>query len=115
MTDLLELQSQPETYEQAKEQTSIEFPPTRTDQARSLVKRRKKQEWQETQDIRSAISNRDILEFAAVRVLAQTLQDASDKLAELPASRTGYSRERAEEIFSDLISQPNNNLTPPTD
>lgn len=91
-------------------QNKTDLTPLRTPETRVLVAKRKEEDWENKQDIRGIISNRDILEFAAVRNMAGAIQEASEQLAQLP-SRGGYSRERAEQIFDKIIASPDRNLS----
>jgi len=88
-----------------------EFAPIRTVETRALIARRKEQGWDDKQDIRSLVETRDILEFAAIRNMAGAIQEASDKLAELPNLRGGYSRDQAEQVFDEIIASPDRNLS----
>lgn len=98
-------------YAPVKEKGQAEFPPIRTAETRALIARKKEEDWRDVEDIRGMIETRDVLEFVAIRNMASALQESSDKLGNLPDLRGGYSREQAEQIFDEIISSPDRNLS----
>lgn len=93
------------------EEAKPEFPPVRTTETRALVTKKKKESWNEKADIRGLVETRDILEFAAVRNMAATLQEASNKIADMPNLRGGYDRAQAEQVFDGAITSSDKRLS----